>query len=84
MGLANKCEAAGQWWQEGQEVGGSACFVVVGVELGSFAFPGTGSFLRAFSPLGSELSTMVWVLNEGQGRDGILHPEPRGLAAAGC
>lgn len=41
--------------------------------LSSLAFPG----LVVFWPLESGISTMVWVPTEGQGRDGILHPEPR-------
>ena len=46
------------------------------------AFPGAGRFLKAFGPLGSGISAVVWVPNEGQGRDGIPHPEPREQAAA--
>lgn len=35
-----------------------------------------------FQALVSGIPTMVWALTEGQGRDGIPHPEPRGQAAA--
>lgn len=60
----------------GEEVGGQASCGWL------WAFPGTGCFLKAFRAPVSGIPTMVWVLIEGQGRDGIPHPEPRKQAAA--